>query len=186
MRPTPRTAGTQAGQAASEAARVVGPLPGRRGPARLRGYFRRPVRAAAAAASVAVAAGFALGYALMPASTGVPVSAKPPAASETFTGTNSATHVVATAALTPTSWGTSIQLLLRGIPQNVECRLVAHSRTGATEVTGVWDAWSEGPVSVPASAGWRVADIVSLQVVTGTKTLVTISTRGRPTATANS
>ena len=87
----------------------------------------------------------------------------------------------ATAALTATSWGTSIQLSLRGLPLNVPCRLIVHSRTGATEVSGVWDAWSDGPISVPASARWRPSNIASLEVATPAKTLVTIAAarRGR-------
>lgn len=178
MRPaTTRTAAEQSGLAA-RAGRVGEPA-SRRGATRLRGFLARPARAAAVAAAGALAAGLTLGYWLMPAGT----ATEP--ASTTFTGVNPATRVVATAALTPTSWGTSIQLRLRGIPLNVECRLVAHSRTGATEVTGVWDAWSTGPVIVPASAGWRTADITSLQVVAGSKALVTIDTSERPTALAH-
>ena len=84
-------------------------------------------------------------------------------------------HVSATAVLTATSWGTSIQLRLRGAPLNEPCRLIARSRAGATEVTGVWAAWRDGPITVPASAGLRPSDIASLQVATTAKTLVTIS-----------
>jgi predicted anti-sigma-YlaC factor YlaD len=102
------------------------------------------------------------------------------AAALTLAGTNPATHVSATATLTATSWGTSIQLQVSGLPENVECRLVVTSRTGRTEVTGVWDAWQNGPVSIPASASWRLSDIASLQVTTTTRNLVTISA-GNPT-----
>ena len=97
------------------------------------------------------------------------------AAALTLAGTNPATHVSATATLTATSWGTSIQLQVRGLPENVECRLVVRSRTGRTEVSGVWDAWADGPVSIPASASWLPSDIGSLQVTTTTRNLVTIS-----------
>ena len=65
-----------------------------------------------------------------------------------------------------------------GLPLNVPCRLIVRSRAGATEITGVWDAWRTGPVTVPASAGWLPSDIASLQVATTTRNLVTIS--GRP------
>jgi hypothetical protein len=147
---------------------------------RLRRFISRPLRAAAAVASLAVTAGFALGYWLMPAATGQAPAAK------TFTGVNPATHVAATAALTPTTWGTSIQLRLQGVPLHVECRLIARSLTGATEVSGVWDAWRNGPVNVPASAGWPMSDIASLQIVAGTKTLVTISIRVKPARPTNS
>lgn len=177
MRPPARQARGEPGRAAGDNGHVSEPA---RRAAWRRGRLARPVRAAVAVATAAVAAGFALGYWLMPASTPAP------AASTSFTGVNPATHVVATAALTPTSWGTSIQLRLSGIPLNVECRLVAHLRAGGTEVTGVWDAWSTGPVSVPASAGWLPSDISSLQVVAGNKALVTIDTSGRTAASAHS
>lgn len=97
------------------------------------------------------------------------------ATAQTFTGTNPATHVSATATLTPTSWGTSIQLHVRGLPENVECHLVVLSRAGRAEVSGVWDDWRRGPVSIPASASWLLSDIASLQVTTATGNLVTIS-----------
>lgn len=99
----------------------------------------------------------------------------PQAGAVTLTGKNLATHVSATAILTATSWGTSIQLQVRGLPENVECRLVVRSRDGGTEVSGAWDAWQEGPASIPASAPWLPSDIASLQVTTLTRSLVTIS-----------
>lgn len=137
------------------------------------GTRRRPARrwrAIAAAACVAAAAGTAGGIWLT--STGT----APRPATATLSGANPATHVSATAVLTATSWGTSIQLRIRGAPLNVPCRLIARSRTGATEITGVWDAWSDRPITVPASVGWRPSDIASLQVATTAKTLVTIGT----------
>jgi hypothetical protein len=93
----------------------------------------------------------------------------------TLSGANPATHVSATAILTATSWGTSIQLQVRGLPENVECSLVVRSRGGGTEVSGAWDAWQKGPVSIPASVSWLPSDIASLQVTTSTRSLVTIS-----------
>ena len=96
----------------------------------------------------------------------------------TVAGADPATHVSATATLTPTEWGTSIQLRMRGLPENIECRLVIHSKNGRTEVSGVWDAWRPGPVSVPASASWLPSDIASLQVATVAGNLLTISASG--------
>jgi len=129
----------------------------------------RPWRAIAAAACVAAAAGTAGGIWL------TDTGAAPRPATVTLSGTNPAMHVSATAVLTATSWGTSIQLRLRGAPLNEPCRLIARSRAGATEVTGVWAAWRDGPITVPASVGLRPSDIASLQVATTAKTLVTIS-----------
>ena len=93
----------------------------------------------------------------------------------TRSGSNLATHVAATATLTATSWGTSIELQVSGLPENVDCHLVVHSRSGRDEESGVWDAWAKGPVRIPASASWLPSDIASLQVTTSAGSLVTIS-----------
>jgi hypothetical protein len=96
------------------------------------------------------------------------------AAPVTLSGTSGASQVHATARLLATSWGTSIRLTVRGVPLNVRCRLVVRSRAGGTETTGLWEAWREGPITVPASAAWRPSDIASLKVMAGARTLVTI------------
>jgi hypothetical protein len=149
--------------------------PGRR--AWRRGRAGRSWRAAAAAAAACLAAavGAVGGFWLAHAGG----AARP--ATVTLSATNPATHTWATAALTATAWGTSIQLRLRGAPLNVPCRLIVRSRTGATEIAGVWDAWRDGPISVPASAGWLPSGIASLQVATTAKTLLTITVAHRTT-----
>jgi hypothetical protein len=177
------------------AGKLPGEAAGQAGPARRRSRAHRRWRVAAVtsartgdrpdrrwrvpaiAASVAAVAGAAGGFLLAPTET----RTAPQPTTVTLSGANPGMHVTATAALTATSWGTSIQLNLRGLPLNVPCRLIVRSRTGATEVTGVWDAWSDGPISVPASADWRPSDIASLEVATPARTLVTISAahRGR-------
>ncbi|HEX5189370.1 MAG TPA: zf-HC2 domain-containing protein [Streptosporangiaceae bacterium] len=92
----------------------------------------------------------------------------------TLSGISQASHVHATARLLATSWGTSIRLTVRGVPLNVRCRLVVRSTAGGAETTGLWEAWREGPITVPASADWRPSDIASLAVIAGHTTLVTI------------
>jgi len=145
-----------------------GPFASRRPGGRIRSV--RP-RWAVALAAAAAAAGLACGLVLAPAAASRPATAKP---AIVLSGASRLTHVHATAALTATSWGTSIQLRASGLPENVPCRLIVHSRTGATEVAGVWDAWSTGPVTIPASAGLRPSEIADLQVRTATRTLLTI------------
>jgi len=130
-----------------------------------------PWRALAATAAVASAVGAAGGFWL------AQPGASPAPAAITLSGANPATHVRVTVTLTGTSWGTSIRLVARGLPLNEPCRLIVRSRTGATEVTGVWDAWRDGPVTVPASAGVRPADIASLRVATTSRNLVTVTVR---------
>jgi Putative zinc-finger len=174
-----QAAGHRPGRAAAQrpdrpAALVPDRPAGRSAPVRSPGRSARTWRAAAMAASVAAIAGAAGGFWLAPRA----ASHQP--ATVTLSGANPALHVTATAALTATSWGTSIQLRVDGLPLNVPCRLIVRSRTGATEVTGVWDAWRTGPITVPASAGWLPSDIASLRVATTARNLVTII--GRPAA----
>jgi hypothetical protein len=169
---------------AAAAARAAPAGPSARVPAgpgrilRARGRRWRPVLGAVAAAAVGAAGGFWLAQ----PGASQPVASPPPAAI-TLSGANAVTHVRIIVTLTGTSWGTSIRLMAWGLPLNEPCRLIVRSRTGGTEVTGVWDAWSKGPVSVPASAGWRPGDISSLQVATASKSLVTV-TAGRSAARA--
>jgi hypothetical protein len=152
-----------------EGMRDTAPSPARRARQPRRALARAGTRSRWAAAACLAAASAGGGLWLSSGAGG------PQAGTATLTGTNPATHVSATAVLTATSWGTSIQLQVRGLPENVECRLVVRSRSGGTEVSGAWDAWQEGPVSIPASASWLPSDIASLQVTTPARSLVTIS-----------
>jgi hypothetical protein len=143
----------------------------RAGKGRIQGGRALRWRALTAAAAAAAAAGAAGGFWL------AQPGASPAPAAITLTAANPATHVRVTVTLTGTSWGTSIQLVARGLPLNVPCSLIVRSRAGGTEVTGVWDAWSEGPVTIPASAGLRPTDIASLRVATASRNLVTVTVR---------
>jgi hypothetical protein len=125
----------------------------------------RGVAAVAAAAALGGAGGI---WIAQPAPSPAP-------AGVTLSGANPLTHVRVTVTLTETSWGTSIRLQAWGLPLNRPCRLIVRSRGGGTEVTGAWDAWRAGPVTIPASAAWRPADISSLQVATTSRSLVTIA-----------
>src|SRR5262249_42237865 len=107
--------------------------------------------------------------------------ATPPPAAITLTGANPVTHVRVTVTLTGTSWGTSIRLLASGLPLNQPCQLIVRSRTGATEIAGVWPAGPAGPLTSPAGPAAPPAAISSLQVATPKQNLVTI-TAARPGA----
>jgi len=152
----------------------IRPVDGPRSPIRRRGAVGQRWLAAAAAC-VAAVAGVLTGLWLAPASTPHPV-----VAGIVLRGSDRASHVSATARLTATSWGTSIEMRLNGLPQNVVCRLIVRSRAGATEVSGVWDAWRDGPIEVPASVAWQPSGIASLEVVTATRKLVTIDAPRAP------
>lgn len=167
--PTPAGPSVPAGR--SYLARV------RAGKGRIQGGRTMRWHPLAAAATVAAAIGAAGGFWLAQPGT------SPAPAAITLAGANPVTHVHVTVTLTGTSWGTSIRLVALGLPVNVPCRLIIRSREGATEVTGVWDAWSAGPVTVPASAGVRPADITRLWVATPSRNLVTVTVR-RPATSA--
>jgi Putative zinc-finger len=144
------------------------------------GRWRGAAAVVAAAAVLGASAGIWLAR---PAANSLP-------AAITLSGANPVTHLHVTVTLTATSWGTSIRLQALGLPLNQLCRLIVRSRAGATEVAGAWDAWRSGPVSIPASASWRPADIVSLQVATTTRSLVTVTAvrpgpHGKPSAHPN-
>jgi len=171
------------------------PLAPRRRARPPRAWSRRAMAGAAAAAILGIAAGFGgaagLGIAGGPGAAGRPGATTGPGSAHrsagqaastptvTFAGADAATRVEATAALTATSWGTSITLRLRGVPSGVQCRLVVHARNGGAEIAGMWNAWSPGTVAVPASAAWRPSDIASLQVVTARRSLVTMTAPSR-------
>ena len=143
-------------------------VPGRQAvpPRRARGRSRRHLAVAVAAC---LAAGVTGGIWLSSGSDGRPATML------TFAGTDSATHVTATATVTATSWGSSIQLQVSGLPENVECFLVVRSVADRTEVSGAWDAWAKGPASIPGSTSWLPSDIASLEVTTSAKRLLTMS-----------
>jgi hypothetical protein len=150
--------------------RAVPQAPGRRAvPSRRTPAHGRTRRRLSVAAAACLAAGVTGGVWLSSGSGGRPATML------TFAGTDSVTHVSATATVTATSWGSSIQLQVSGLPENVDCHLVVRSAAGRTEVTGAWDAWAKGPVSIPGSASWLPSDIASLEVTTSAKSLLTMS-----------
>lgn len=139
------------------------------------GRARTPARSRrfALAAAVIAAAGFAGGFWLMPRAA-APATASAPA-DEVLSAANQTTHVRATAALTGTSWGTSIQVTADGLPRDEVCWLVIRSRAGQSEVTAYWTTTGPEPVRVPAAAAWTPSDISEVQVVTQSKVLLTIT-----------
>jgi len=135
----------------------------------------RAMALTAAALAVGLAAGFSLAPDSSPsAAPGATAAAAP---GVTFSGDNPAAHVRATAVLTATSWGTRIELQLSGAPLNKQCSLIVVTRAGAREQAGIWSAWSDGPIKLPASASWHLSDITRLTIVSGARTLATLTAR---------
>jgi hypothetical protein len=150
------------------------PAAGPRGLTRLLPRAWQATALTAAALVVGLAAGFSL------AAPGTSPSARPGANAAAaqgvrFSGANPAAHMRATAVLTATSWGTRIELQLSGAPRNKQCSLIVVTRAGASEQAGIWSAWSDGPINVPASASWHLYDITRLTIVAGSQTLATLT-----------
>lgn len=131
-------------------------------------------RAAAVAAMAAAAAGVAAGFWLAPR------SGRPARPTLTLSAANPATDVQATRGAHRNILGHQHSAPGPRAPLNQPCQLIVRSRAGAREVTGSWDAWHAGPVTVPASTSWRPSDITTLQVATKTRTLVTITAPRSP------
>lgn len=89
----------------------------------------------------------------------------------TVSATDPATHVTASAALTPDTAGTLIQLRLSRLPPAV-CQLVVHARDGHTETAASWTSGYATAVSVPASSSLTLRDIARMDVVTSTGRLL--------------
>lgn len=139
----------------------------------------RPWRATALTAA-ALAVGLAAGFSLAVPGRGPsapPGTSAAAAHGVTFADNNPAGHVQATAVLTATSWGTRIELQLSGEPRSKQCSLIVVTRAGAREQAGIWSAWSNGPIKVPASASWHLYDISRLTIVSGARRLATLTAR---------
>lgn len=95
----------------------------------------------------------------------------PPAASAHATelsGSDPDTGVRLNAQLSARQWGTEVDLRLSGLPDGARCRLIVHSRNGASEISGSWQATRYAATVLPAATSVSLADISSIDVVTDT------------------
>jgi hypothetical protein len=147
----------------------VGPMPGAAGPtapgpARHRAQRRRGLLAAAGMALAASVAGVVV-YAA------VGRDNPPPArtvAAATWSATNPATHVSASAEVIPKSWGTQFELKLGGLPSGITCHLVVHGTGGRSETAGTWASGYTPSAMVAASTSISPSDITGLDIVNST------------------
>ncbi|TDO36315.1 putative zinc finger protein [Kribbella sp. VKM Ac-2527] len=98
----------------------------------------------------------------------------------TWTATNGVDGIDTTAVMTDQPWGTDIQLHMKDLQPGQNCKLLVHSRTGASEVTGWWATAGYDQADVPASTSIPLADIDHLEVVTADNTvLITLTNSTR-------
>jgi Putative zinc-finger len=83
----------------------------------------------------------------------------------TLSGTDPRSHIVATAALTASSWGTGVQLQLRGVAPRQRCRLVVHAGDGRAETASTWSWTYADTVTIPGATSIAPPDIAGMDVV---------------------
>jgi hypothetical protein len=138
-------------------------------PPQHRRHNRRRAALAAGLALAASAAGVGV-YSVVEHTTG---GGKPTAqAAATWDATDPTTHVSATAALFPETWGTQFQLKLGGLPSDITCHLVVHGQGGRSETAGTWGSGYSLSTQVPASTSISPAQITGLDVLDGTGKLL--------------
>ena len=78
------------------------------------------------------------------------------------------TRVSATLNMWPRSWGTELRLTLAGAYPGGSCSLIAHSRTGQSDIAATWVASPQGTANVPGATSIPTGQLSELDVVTGT------------------
>jgi hypothetical protein len=132
-------------------------------PAQHRRHRRRGLVTAAGMALAACVAGVSV-YAAVGRDNPPPTAQ---AAAATWSATNTTTHVSASAAIIPKSWGTQFELKLDGLPSGITCHLVVHAKNGSSETAGTWASGYTSWATVPASTSINPADITGLDIVDG-------------------
>ena len=72
--------------------------------------------------------------------------------------------IAATVQVTPTSWGSKIQLKMNSVPDGYTCTMVVIGSRGESEPAGDWKAKGEGPFTITGSVSLAPALISSVQV----------------------
>ncbi|MEV6114471.1 zf-HC2 domain-containing protein [Streptomyces sp. NPDC052109] len=136
---------------------------------------------AGAAASLTLVAGAAVGGTWLAISGTVAGQATPPAPvspapARTFSGSDPTTGVTATVRVSPSAWGSVLEISARGAPAGITCRLQAVGLGGTREDAATWRA-GEYPVgtTVPGAVPLSPAAIQHFEIVAGNgQKLVTI------------
>ncbi|GGP47526.1 anti-sigma factor family protein [Saccharothrix coeruleofusca] len=92
----------------------------------------------------------------------------------TWTATDAASGVAASAELVGRSWGTELRVSTRGMPKGARCKLVVHDRAGRTEIGGWWGTDHPEDARIPGSTSFAYPDIERLDVVVDMKVLVSV------------
>jgi hypothetical protein len=138
----------------------------------------RGLAAAAAIVLLAGSAGAASWDILHPSGNGGRPAAAAPAAWRTVSGTDRATLTSVTVRYSPRSWGTAMNVQVRGVPVGTDCQFEVTDSSGHRTAVGGWTAtyadsafWYPGETSVPSQ------NVRSFQIVSAGKVLVSVPAR---------
>ena len=139
----------------------------------------RTWRGLAAAAAIVLVAGSAgaVGWdVLHPAASGTGQHASAAAPHwQTVSGTDRATLTSIRVRFAPTSWGTAMNVQVRGIPAGTNCQFQVTDSAGHRSIVGGWTTdLRRQLVLVPGGTSIPVKDIRSFQITTGSKVLVSV------------
>ncbi|MGW5062255.1 anti-sigma factor family protein [Streptomyces sp. NPDC004096] len=91
-----------------------------------------------------------------------------PAPLRTFTGHDPTTGVSATVKVSPSAWGSTLQVSAKGAPAGITCRLKVVGTGGATADGATWRAGSyPSATTIPGSAPMAPDEIGHLEIVAG-------------------
>ena len=149
-------------------ARLLKEVAARRATGRWRGIL-----AAAAAVIFAIGSGVAGAHFLIPGSQGQPA----PIAAEVVSASNPVTGVSATISYRPVSWGTAMDVKVRGVPAGTSCTMWAVKADGTRFAAGSWNVpYGPGQAEYPASSALQEQDVTSFQIWSGHRELLNIPT----------
>ncbi len=135
---------------------------------------RRPLRriprtriALAVSCVVLAAAGAGVGMAMAtskPSTVTTPVAGSWSASAAAKPRTSTETPITATVQVSPTSWGSKIQLKMDDVPYDYTCTMVVVGKNGQYETAGNWAATDDGPLTVNGSISMAPDRISSIEV----------------------
>ena len=111
--------------------------------------------------------GDAIAYGNRPAAAATTTAPARPAPAEQLEATNPATGVHAILAVTPTSWGSQVELTLGGVRGPLWCELVAIGRDGRSIVVASWTVHSPG-YGIPADPELLTIQAATAVTLSGT------------------
>jgi hypothetical protein len=135
--------------------------------------------AAAAAVVLLAGAGGAVGWnALHPAASGSGTHVAAPAHWDSASGTDRATLTSIRVRYAPRSWGTAMNVQVRGVPAGTDCQFQVTDSSGHHAIVGGWTAtYQDSSFWYPGETSILAANVRSFQITSGGKVLISVPAR---------